>query len=275
MLVETKINDIVNLALAEDIGSGDITADLLVDNSIVVAKIICQQPAVICGKDLVTAVFLHLDPTVTIDWYVNDGDQVSSNKELCSLRGPAKTLLTGERCALNFLQVLSSTATLTRQFVDKLAGSKTKLLDTRKTLPGLRAAQKYAVVCGGGYNHRFGLDDAILIKENHIAAYGSIAGVIAAAKSMHLGKFIEIEVRDLHELEQVLAVGVDRIMLDNFNLVNIRRAVEICAGRIKLEVSGGVSLANVVDIAATGVDYISVGMITKTVIPIEMSMLIE
>lgn len=268
-----NIRQIINLALQEDIGSGDLTATLIPVTTTATAKIISRQNAIICGKEIVNAVFSELDPTIKFSWHINDGDAVTTNTTLCELSGNARSLLTGERTALNFLQTLSSTATLTNKFVAALKGTRTLLLDTRKTLPGLRGAQKYAVKCGGGNNHRFGLYDAILIKENHIAACGSITKAIATAKKLYPDKTVEVEVRNLIELNEALAANVDIIMLDNFNLSDISRAVAITSGKAKLEISGGITLENISSYASTGVDFISVGAITKTVIPIELSML--
>jgi nicotinate-nucleotide pyrophosphorylase (carboxylating) len=266
---------IINLALEEDIGKKDITASLIPANTFVKAQIICQQKAVICGRAFVDAVFAKIDPKIKITWRVKDGDQVYAKKVLCELTGSARSLLTGERTALNFLQTLSSTATLTSRLVAKLKGTKTKLLDTRKTLPGLRLAQKYAVKCGGGYNHRLGLYDSILLKENHIAACGSITNAVTKAKKLYPNKSIEIEVRNLSELHEALTTPTNTIMLDNFTLKTIRKAVKINGNEVKLEVSGGVKAKNISQLAKTGVDYISAGVITKTVIPIELSLLIK
>ncbi len=266
---------IIALALKEDLGKQDLTASLIPKNTTANAQIICQQKAIICGLSFAQAVFAKIDPKIKITWYVKDGDLVTKKKILGELSGPARSLLTGERTALNFLQTLSSTATLTNQLVAKLKGTKTKLLDTRKTLPGLRLAQKYAVKCGGGHNHRLGLYDAILIKENHIAASGSITMAVNKAKKLYPHKTIEIEVRNLQELHEALMTPVDVIMLDNFTLKNTHQAVKINNRKIKLEVSGGINANNISSFAKTGVDYISVGAITKTVIPIELTMLIK
>lgn len=274
---------IVKLSLQEDIGTGDITANLLPENQQAKAKIISRQQAIICGKEYVNEVYRQLDPNISIEWKINDGDSVVPNQILCEIQGSTRSLLTGERTALNFLQTLSSTATLTKQYVEKLIGTNAKLLDTRKTLPGLREAQKYAVRCGGGNNHRLGLFDAFLIKENHIKAAGSIENAILGAKAINANKFLEIEVRNLDELAEALkyADKIDVIMLDNFSLENAKEAAKITknkankANKVKLEISGGITLNNIRDFAETGVDFISVGAITKTVIPIELSMLLE
>lgn len=262
---------IVDLALAEDIGSGDLTAALIPEQQLAKARIISQQVAVICGVDFVNEVYRCLDPAITIKWQVKDGEAIFANQTLCQLSGKARSILTGERTALNFLQTLSSTATLTRKFAEKIKETHTQLLDTRKTLPGLREAQKYAVVCGGGKNHRLGLYDAFLIKENHISACGSVTNAILVARPAN--KTIEIEVKNFVELEEAIAAKADIVMLDNFSYENVRRAVALNNGRVKLEVSGGVNLDNIRSFAATGVDYISVGALTKTVIPIELSLL--
>jgi nicotinate-nucleotide pyrophosphorylase (carboxylating) len=274
MLTANYIQNLVAQALHEDVGSGDITAALIPENIYVKAQIIAQQKAIICGIDFVNAVFKQLDATINIEWQIHDGDRCIAQQVLCTLSGPAHSILTGERTALNFLQTLSSTATLTERFVAELKNTKTQLLDTRKTLPGLRIAQKYAVKCGGGTNHRMGLYDAILIKENHIAACGSIETAVVKAKELYPEKTIEIEVRNLKELAIALETKVNIIMLDNFDLKNIKQAVKINAGKTKLEISGGINLKNIRKLAKTGVDYISVGALTKTVIPIELSLLI-
>lgn len=271
-VISTKL---IDSALQEDIDRGDITAKLISKTAQSHAHIISQQTAIICGIDFVTAVFAKIDPKIKITWLVQDGTRVSANQCLCKLVGPTRSLLTGERTALNFLQTLSSTATLTHQFVSKIKGTKTIILDTRKTLPGLRLAQKYAVICGGGRNHRFGLYDAILIKENHIAACGSITHAVNKAKKLYPKKTIEVEVRNLKELREALETCVDIIMLDNFTPKAVNDAVHISKGRAKLEASGGINLKNIRAFAKTGVDFISVGALTKTVIPIELSMLID
>ncbi len=270
--ISTKL---IDSALKEDIDRGDITAKLISKTAQSHARIISQQTAIICGIDFVTAVFAKIDPKIKITWFIKDGIRVSTNQCLCKLVGPTRSLLTGERTALNFLQILSSTATLTQQFASTIKGTKSIILDTRKTLPGLRLAQKYAVTCGGGYNHRLGLYDAILIKENHIAACGSITNAVNKAKKLYPKKTIEVEVRNLQELHEALETHANIIMLDNFTPKAVRDAVQINKGRAKLEVSGGINLKNIRAFANTGVDYISVGALTKTVIPIELSMLID
>lgn len=267
--------EIVKLALMEDIGSGDITAALIPDDKQACAKIISRQPAVICGTKIVEDVFQQIDNKVEIDWKIKDGDSVSTDTTLCLLRGPARALLSGERTALNFLQTLSGTATLTRQFAAEIKHTKAQLLDTRKTIPGLREAQKHAVVCGGGKNHRHGLYDAILIKENHIAMSGdSVTNIVLAARDKYPDKTIEVEVKNLTELKEALNLPVDIIMLDNFTLQNIKEAVKLRADKnIKLEVSGGVNILTLKNIAETGVDFISVGILTKMIISVDLSLL--
>lgn len=267
----------VSQALAEDLGylpvaQGDITASLIPASQQATATVITREDCVVCGTAWVDEVFAQLSDQVVINWLVHDGDKVTANTVLCEISGPAAILLTGERTALNFLQTLSGTATTTARYVALLAGSKTRLLDTRKTLPGLRLAQKYAVACGGGKNHRMGLYDAFLIKENHIAAAGGIASAVQTARQNFPGKPVEVEVEDLTELEQALSAGADIIMLDNFPLADINRAVSINQNRAKLEVSGNVTAESLRALAATNVDYISSGALTKNVQAIDLSM---
>jgi len=266
---------LITLALQEDIGSGDLTAKLISKISCSKATIISRQKAIICGIDLVSAIFAKLDSKIKIKWLIKDGDLVSKNQCLCRLQGPTRALLTGERTALNFLQIISGTASLTRQYVNKIKNTNVKLLDTRKTIPGMRLAQKYAVKCGMGHNHRLGLYDAILIKENHIAACGSIMQAVEQARKLYPKNTIEVEVSNLKEFTQAEQTSADIIMLDNFTLKNIKAAVKAKISKVKLEVSGGVDLGNIAKFAKTGVDYISVGAITKTVMPVDLSMLFE
>jgi nicotinate-nucleotide pyrophosphorylase (carboxylating) len=265
-------NPTVALALAEDVGAGDLTAALIPEDARAEATVISRETAVLCGAAWFDAVFRQLDPRVAIDWRAADGDRIEPNQVLCTLRGPARPLLTGERTALNFLQMLSGTATLARRFADAVAGTGATILDTRKTLPGLRLAQKYAVRRGGCQNHRIGLFDAVLIKENHIMAAGSITNAIAAARRLHPGVTVEVEVENLAELEEALAAGPDIVMLDNFDLATMAEAVRIAGGRVKLEASGNVSFDTVRQIAETGVDYISIGGLTKDVRAVDLSM---
>ncbi|MBB4818649.1 nicotinate-nucleotide pyrophosphorylase (carboxylating) [Pseudomonas alcaligenes] len=270
--LSAEIEANVRRALTEDIGSGDITAQLIPEERLAHATIITREAAVIAGTAWVDAVFRQLDPRVAVHWQVADGDKVQPNQPLFHLEGPARALLSGERSALNFLQCLSGVATRVAHYVELVQGTEVKLLDTRKTLPGLRLAQKYAVTCGGGHNHRIGLYDAFLIKENHIAACGGIAEAIAAAHHIAPGKPVEIEVESLDELNQALAAGADIVMLDELSLDDMRTAVTLTAGRAKLEASGGINDTTLRTIAETGVDYISIGTLTKDVRAVDLSM---
>jgi nicotinate-nucleotide pyrophosphorylase (carboxylating) len=262
----------VRRALLEDVGSGDITAQLIPAERLAKATIISRDDAVIAGSAWVDAVFRQLDPRVAVHWQVADGDRVTPNQALFHLEGPARSLLTGERSALNFLQMLSGVATRAQYFADMVADAQVKLLDTRKTLPGLRQAQKYAVTCGGCHNHRIGLFDAFLIKENHIAACGGIGQAISAAHKIAPGKPVEVEVESLEELQEALDAGADIIMLDELSLDDMREAVRRTAGRAKLEASGGINEQTLRVIAETGVDYISIGSMTKDVKAVDLSM---
>jgi len=262
----------VRFALAEDIGSGDITAQLIPSGRRAEARVITRETAVISGTAWVNEVFRQLDARVTLRWLVADGERVEAGQTLFRLEGPARALLSGERAALNFLQTLSGVATTCRYFADLVDGTKVRLLDTRKTLPGLRMAQKYAVTCGGCHNHRIGLYDAFLIKENHIAACGGIAAAVTAAHQIAPGKPVEVEVENLEELRQALDAGADIIMLDELSLADMRQAVQLNAGRAKLEASGGVNESTLRQIADTGVDYISIGALTKHLRAIDLSM---
>ena len=269
----------VAAALAEDVGSGDRTAALVPADRLGRASVITREAAVLAGRPYVDEVFRQLDPDVTIEWHAADGERVQPDQLLYRLVGPARSLLTGERTALNFLQALSGAATTTRRYADALAGLPCRVLDTRKTLPGLRNAQKYAVRCGGGVNHRHGLYDGILIKENHIIAAGSIGAAVAAAKSAGGDVLIEIEVETLDELREALDAGADMALLDEFPLARLREAVELNRshrnGPIGLEASGGVTLESIRAVAETGVDFISVGALTKHVRAIDLSMRFE
>jgi len=272
-LTEMEIRRQVRNALEEDIGDGDLTARLIDVDEPAQAEIICREPAVLCGRAWVDEAFRQFDDTVEISWHAEDGDQLSLNQHLCTISGPARSLLTVERTALNFLQTLSGTATLTKRFVDAVAGTEVKILDTRKTLPGLRLAQKYAVLCGGGHNHRIGLFDAILIKENHIMAAGSIGEAVRQARTLsRRGILLEVEVETLHELHEALAAGVDRILLDNMDNATLREAVAVTNGRAALEASGGINLETIRAVAETGVDYISAGELTKNLQAVDLSM---
>ncbi len=262
----------VAAALREDVGTGDCTAALIPPDRHMAARVTCREPMVLCGTRWFDAVFAQLTPDVRIDWQQRDGDEIAADAVLCTLQGPARALLTGERTALNFLQTLSGTATVTRLWVRELAGSRTQLLDTRKTLPGLRLAQKYAVHCGGGTNHRIGLFDAYLIKENHIAACGSITAAVRTARDQGAGRPIEVEVESLAELQEAVEAGADIVMLDNFSREDTREAVRRAAGRVRLEISGNVERENLRELADTGVDYISAGALTKHVRAVDLSM---
>ncbi|MBI3775133.1 MAG: carboxylating nicotinate-nucleotide diphosphorylase [Gammaproteobacteria bacterium] len=272
MATKTLTQD-VRIALAEDVGSGDITARLIPASTLAEARVICRENAVVCGSEWFDEVYRQLDPKVHVIWRCADGEQVAAEQMLCIVQGPARSLLTGERSALNFLQTLSGTATVTRRYADALAGTQTKILDTRKTIPGLRAAQKYAVRCGGGQNHRMGLYDAVLIKENHIAAAGSITKAVTGIRRlMGTGFKIEIEVENISQLKDAIYAGVDIALLDNMDVKTIAEAVAVTAGRVRLEASGGITLENIRDYANTGVDFISIGAITKHVRAVDLSM---
>ena len=268
----------VSRALREDIGSGDVTAALIPAQRGARARVLCREAAVICGTAWFEESFHQLDPTVRVNWHVSDGVAVAANSVLCDITGPARALLTGERTALNFLQLLSATATVTAQHVRAVAGTACQILDTRKTIPGLRSAQKYAVRCGGGRNHRLGLYDMVLIKENHIAAAGSIAAAVQAARACSPGLPVEVEVESLAELNAALAAGSDIIMLDECSLADMRLAVatnKAAPRPARLEASGGVDLSSLAAVAATGVDYISIGALTKHVQAVDLSMRID
>ena len=262
----------VRAALAEDIGSGDITAQLIPAEREAQARVITREAATVSGTAWVDEVFRQIDPRVQVRWNVADGQRAEADQTLFSLEGPARALLSGERSALNFLQLLSGIATRCREYADLVAGTGVQLLDTRKTLPGLRLAQKYAVTCGGCHNHRIGLYDAFLIKENHIAACGGIAQAVAAARQIAPGRPVEVEVENLDELQQALSAGADIVMLDELSHADMRTAVALTAGRAKLEASGGVNRDNLRSFAETGVDYISIGTLTKDVKAIDLSM---
>lgn len=269
------ISETVTAALREDIGSGDVTAALIPEQSETEAWVISREEAVICGAEWVNAVFDQLDEHVVVEWFVSDGQRVAADQRLFRLQGNTRNILTGERTALNFLQLLSGTATITAHYVEMVKGMNVALLDTRKTIPGLRTAQKYAVACGGGKNHRMGLYDAYLIKENHILGCGSIAAAIEQARVTNSDMAVEVEVESLTELDQALAAEADIIMLDNFSIDQMRRAVTTCAGRALLEASGNVTADSLVDIASTGVDYISIGALTKDCRAVDLSLRLQ
>ncbi|ARU57636.1 nicotinate-nucleotide pyrophosphorylase [Oleiphilus messinensis] len=266
------IQNQVQIALAEDIGDGDITALLIPADGNATGRVISREEAIICGMDWVIETFRQIDSRIKISPMVQDGDKITADTPLFHFEGPARGLLTGERTALNFLQTLSGTATQCQRYAQLVKHTQVRLLDTRKTLPGLRRAQKYAVTCGGCYNHRIGLYDAFLIKENHIFACGSLTNAVSTARSIAAGKPVEVEVENLQEFAEALAANADIIMLDNFSLEDMREAVSLKPAAIKLEASGGVNDSTLVPIAETGVDYISIGALTKDCRSIDLSM---
>ena len=267
-----SIDEVVLQALNEDIGEGDLTASLIPEDSISKTRVITREKAVICGTCWFDSVFKQLDENVKVTWLVKDGDLVEPNQELVRLEGPTRPILTGERTALNFLQTLSGTATAAYDFAQVLEGTTTKLLDTRKTVPGLREAQKYAIRTGGGQNHRLGLFDGILLKENHIAAAGSITNAVTEAKTRYPEIPVEVEVENMDQLNEAIEAGSDIIMLDNFTNEQMKEAVKITNGRSRLEASGGYDKESLRAAAETGVDYISVGALTKHVMAVDLSM---
>lgn len=271
-LLTATIAQNIRIALDEDIGSGDITARLIPEHHHARARVISREPMVLAGSPWVNQLFNTLDPSVRLTWQARDGDLIQPDIPFLFLEGPARSLLTGERAALNFIQTLSGTATKVRDLVGLLSGTQCQLLDTRKTLPGLRIAQKYAVSIGGGYNHRLGLFDAFLIKENHIMAAGSIAAAVNAARQISSSAPVEVEVENFAELSEAIAAGADIIMLDNFSVEDMREAVRLTARKAKLEASGNIGRHNLRLIAETGVDYISMGGLTKSVTAIDLSM---
>ena len=278
MLLDVLDEDLlhtVRAALDEDIGSGDITAALIPRDQMASATVICRETAVVCGQAWFNAVFAELDSRISISWRVHDGDKVQDKQTLCTLSGPARPILTGERTALNFLQTLSATATRAHHYAETIADLPARILDTRKTIPGLRHAQKYAVRVGGCNNHRSGLYDGILIKENHIAAAGSINKAVRHARTAHPNVMIEVEVEDNGQIQQALAAGADRLLLDNFTLPALTAAVQTVAGRAELEASGGITLENLRETARTGVDFISIGTLTKDIHAIDLSMIFD
>ena len=270
---EAGIRRSVRLALEEDLGPGDLTAELVPAGTRAAARVLCREAAVLCGQAWFEEVFRQLDPGVSIRWHRQDGEPLAADTLVCELQGLARPLLSGERTALNFLQTLSGTATEARRYAEAVAGTGARVLDTRKTLPGLREAQKYAVRCGGCHNHRMGLYDAVLVKENHIRAAGSLGAALARVRDrIPPGTPVEVEVESLEQLREALDAGARHLLLDNFGLEQIRKAVSLAAGRARLEVSGGVCLDNIHDIARTGVDAISVGALTKHVHAVDLSM---
>ncbi|MGH8282636.1 MAG: carboxylating nicotinate-nucleotide diphosphorylase [Gammaproteobacteria bacterium] len=274
----TPPNDIpatVRHALAEDIGDGDLTAALIDANAQARGRVISREPAIICGRAWFEEVFRQLEKRIRVEWHVHDGESVSAAQPLCQLQGPARGLLSGERTALNFLQTLSGTATAAHRYAEAVKGTHAVILDTRKTLPGLRSAQKYAVRCGGATNHRMGLFDGILIKENHIMVAGGISAAVKAARRRDTKVPVEVEVENLEQLREALTAGADILLLDNFDTSRLHEAVQVTAGRAKLEASGGIDLAQTRAVAETGVDYISVGALTKHLSAVDLSMRFE
>ncbi len=265
------INQAAN-ALDEDVGSGDISAALIDADSWLETELLVREDAVLCGCQWFDEVFRQCDERITIQWCAGDGDPVEANTVVCEVAGPARGLLSAERSALNFLQTLSGTATLTRSYADQIKHTDCRILDTRKTIPQLRIGQKYAVLCGGGSNHRIGLFDAYLIKENHLAASGGIGDTVARARALHADKFLEVEVETLEQLQQAIVAGVDRALLDNFPIADLKRAVELNDRRIELEASGNIEQDKLVEIADTGVDFISIGALTKNLRAIDFSL---
>jgi nicotinate-nucleotide pyrophosphorylase (carboxylating) len=265
------INQAAN-ALDEDVGSGDISAELIDVKASLETELLVREDAVLCGCQWFDEVFRQCDERIDIRWHAQDGDPVTMNSVICEVSGPARGLLTAERNALNFLQTLSGTATLTRSYVDKIKHTDCKILDTRKTIPQLRYGQKYAVLCGGGINHRIGLFDAFLIKENHLAAGDGIASAVSRARQIHPDKFLEVEVENLEQLQQAIDAGVERALLDNFSIPEMQRAVELNNRRIELEASGNIGQHNLVEYAETGVDFISIGALTKNLRAIDFSL---
>ena len=272
MINPAYVEAMVKQALAEDVGSGDVTASLIPAGTQASARVISRDAGVLCGAAFVDEVFVQLDSALVVDWHTKDGDTINEKDLLFTVSGDARAILTGERTALNFLQLLSGTATRAHQFAQRVEGTGVRLLDTRKTIPGLRLAQKYAVHCGGCHNHRIGLYDAYLIKENHIEASGGIAHAVSAAREATPDIPVEVEVETLDELRLALDAGADRIMLDNFDLDSLREAVTITDGNAELEASGNVSETTLEAIASTGVDFISIGALTKSVTPLDLSM---
>ncbi|MEA1082397.1 carboxylating nicotinate-nucleotide diphosphorylase [Marinobacter qingdaonensis] len=274
LLRQSRVETVAH-SLREDIGDGDITAQLIPADKQATGRVITRERATIAGCDWVNEVFRQVDPEVVLEWRVKDGDRVGPDQVLFEMRGPARSLLTAERAALNWLQTLSGVATVCAGYADKVAHTGVRLLDTRKTLPGLRLALKYAVTCGGCFNHRIGLWDAFLIKENHIAACGSIAKAVSEAHRIAPGRPVEVETESLDELEQALSAGADIIMLDEFSLEDMRKAVALTQGRARLEASGGITDQTLAPVAETGVDYISIGALTKDIKAIDLSMRLD
>ena len=267
-----EINKNVCSALEEDIGNGDVTASLIPVNQQLEVRLLCREPAILCGRDWFERAFHSLDKNIAIHWHAADGDPLHTDQVVCQFSGNARAILSAERTALNFLQTLSATATITHQYQSLISETGCRILDTRKTIPNLRLAQKYAVRCGGGMNHRLGLYDAFLLKENHLSASTSMAEAIAQARQSHPGLLLEVEVENLHQLQQAIDNRVDRVLLDNFNLQQLTQAVTLNNFRVKLEASGDINLKNILQVARTGVDFISIGALTKHIKAIDFSL---
>lgn len=271
-VAQSVIDENVFNALKEDIGEGDITAELIPQDNISLATVITREPCVFCGLDWFEETYRQLDDQILIDWSVDDGDHLEANQVICTLSGSSRHILTGERTALNFVQMLSAVATASARYAKAVAGTSSKVLDTRKTIPGLRIAEKYAVSCGGCENHRLGLFDAFLIKENHISACDGISSAISEARFHNPDLPVEVEVENLDQLQQAIDAGADRVLLDNFDIETMKQAVAICEGKIVTEASGNITIDNILDVANTGVNYISTGSITKNIQAIDLSM---
>lgn len=269
---QSTIEENVFNALKEDVGDGDITAELIPHDNISLATVINREACVFCGLDWFEETYRQIDEEILIDWFVDDGDTIDADQIICTISGSSQNIVTGERTALNFVQTLSATATLSAQYADKVKDTTTKILDTRKTIPGLRMAQKYAVSCGGCENHRLGLFDAFLIKENHINACNGIENTVKEARFHNPDLKIEVEVENLDELQQAIDAGADHVLLDNFDSKTLKQAVAICKGKIISEASGNITIDNIHDVARTGVDYISIGALTKDIKAIDLSM---
>ncbi len=269
---QSIIEENVFNALKEDIGEGDITAELIPHDNISLATVISREDCIFCGLDWFEETFRQLDTEILIAWCVDDGDEIKADQIICTISGSSQNIISGERTALNFVQTLSATATLSQRYAREVADTETKVLDTRKTIPGLRMAQKYAVSCGGCSNHRIGLFDAFLIKENHINACDGIKNAVEEARFHNPDLKIEVEVENMDELQQAIDAGTDRVLLDNFNITNLQQAVDICKGKIITEASGNITINNIKDVAKTGVDFISTGALTKDIKAIDLSM---
>lgn len=269
---QSVIEENVFNALKEDIGPGDITAELIPQDNISLATVISREDCVFCGLDWFEECYRQIDAEILVDWFVDDGDELSAGQTICTISGSSQKIVTGERAALNFIQTLSATATTSKKYADKIKDTTTRILDTRKTIPGLRMAQKYAVSCGGCENHRIGLFDAFLIKENHIHACGSIEKAISEARFYNADLEVEVEVENFDELQQAIDAGTDRVLLDNFDIENLKKAVTLCKGKVVSEASGNITLDTIAEIAKTGVDFISTGALTKDIKAIDLSM---